>query len=357
MILNYLRVFTYLIFSVSTLLSSFIYANEKHKGSISTPENNVTKQESTIANIELLFSIALFTVGAILVNFKYKNLMWISIIIATPLYLTYTLGAHMSIGIIGNVIHSRKTGKLSADENWAIRTVTITLFLLDTTCKVPESLLSFAKNIEYAHVSDLVYFSLYVLFLFIYLFLTCALLTGPLSVLAKLMIKLNDFINGKFNCLKGGDIFIERGKNQAVNQPLLLKVINATKNKCVILHALVWIFSPVFLIIGVLLKLAYILWNLACIFAWLIFSLAKRIKHTIGKIAIWIYSLSEYQVIATSFRISIIAALTIAVFHNRYTPFFKEYESSTGFFEFVASAILIPVVLEWISSKKQKQQK
>ena len=40
-----------------------------------------------------------------------------------------------------------------------------------------------------------------------------------------------------------------------------------------------------------------------------------------------------------------------------HAPLFKEYESSTGFFEFIASAILIPVVLEWISSKTPKQQK
>ena len=357
MVLNYLRISTYFLFSISTLLSSFICANEKCKDSIPAPDNNVSKLKSAITTIELLFSLALFAVGVILVNFKYTNLAWISIIIATPLYLFYILGAHMSIGIIGNVIHSKNTGKLSADENSAIRTVAYTLFLLDISCKVPARLLDFAKNIANAPISDLVYISFYVLFLFLYLFLTCALLTIPLSALTKLMIKLNAFFNSKFKILNAGDFFIERVKNQKVTKPLLLKAINATKNKCIIFSAFVWIFSPIFLTVGVLFKLANVLLHLVCIFIWLIFSLVKSVKHTIGNITIWIRSLSEYQAVATSFRISIIAALTIAVFHNRYAPLFKEYESSTGFFEFIASAILIPVVLEWISSKTPKQQK
>lgn len=111
MVLNYLRISTYFLFSISTLLSSFICANEKCKDSIPAPDNNVSKLKSAITTIELLFSLALFAVGVILVNFKYTNLAWISIIIATPLYLFYILGAHMSIGIIGNVIHSKNTGE------------------------------------------------------------------------------------------------------------------------------------------------------------------------------------------------------------------------------------------------------
>ena len=156
MVLNYLRISTYFLFSISTLLSSFICANEKCKDSIPAPDNNVSKLKSAITTIELLFSLALFAVGVILVNFKYTNLAWISIIIATPLYLFYILGAHMSIGIIGNVIHSKNTGKLSADENSAIRTVAYTLFLLDISCKVPARLLDFAKNIatvSYTHLT------------------------------------------------------------------------------------------------------------------------------------------------------------------------------------------------------------
>lgn len=43
MVLNYLRISTYFLFSISTLLSSFICANEKCKDSIPAPDNNVSK--------------------------------------------------------------------------------------------------------------------------------------------------------------------------------------------------------------------------------------------------------------------------------------------------------------------------
>lgn len=167
MVLNYLRISTYFLFSISTLLSSFICANEKCKDSIPAPDNNVSKLKSAITTYRITIFACTICGRCYPVNFKYTNLAWISIIIATPLYLFYILGAHMSIGIIGNVIHSKNTGKLSADEKYAIRTVAYTLFFVsDISCKVPARLLDFAKNIANAPISDLVYISFYVLFYF-----------------------------------------------------------------------------------------------------------------------------------------------------------------------------------------------
>lgn len=356
MILKFLKVFTYALFCISALLSPFVFPGEKHKESASVQNNNTTKLKSVIVTIEFIFMCIAVIAGIILINFKFRNLAWVFIIIAIPLLLTYILGAHMSIGIIGNVIRSDNTGKLSADENWAIRTVAYTIFLLDITYKVPSRLLNFAAHITSEAISDLLYITFYVFFLFLYIFFICALLPIPLFVLAKLMVRLNAFFNKKFDIFKIGDYFIGQVSTSKINYSLLIKAIDATEDRCTVLRILVGIFSPIFLAVDVFFKITIMLWILFSLLVGLTFRLVKIIKHTIGKIIIWIYNLSEYRLVATSFRIALIASLTIAVVHNRYIPLFKEYESSTGVFEFVASAILIPVVLEWINSEKHRQQ-
>ena len=79
------------------------------------------------------------------------------------------------------------------------------------------------------------------------------------------------------------------------------------------------------------------------------------IKRTVGKMIVWINHLSDRHVVVISFRVALIAALTITVIRNRYEPLLKEYEASTGTLEFIASAILIPVIFEWISTTKAQK--
>ena len=59
---------------------------------------------------------------------------------------------------------------------------------------------------------------------------------------------------------------------------------------------------------------------------------------------------SDRRLVAISSRIAVILTFSTLVIVNRIAPFFKNIESSTAILEFIASAIIIPVVFEWISS-------
>ena len=48
-------------------------------------------------------------------------------------------------------------------------------------------------------------------------------------------------------------------------------------------------------------------------------------------------------------------ALVLVVILNRYQSIFKIGDANTAILEFVASAIIIPVVFEWISSIKSNK--
>ena len=355
MILDFAKSVFGLLFPISLLLSVFVYQNEKTSDSVPTQGKETTKQESVIRTIGLVVTLAIFITGVILISFKYKSLAWICIAIGMPMYLGRVAGTYVSVGIIGRVVRSEKADKLSVREHWAIETVAYTLFFLDVY-KLPAKLMEFVANIENIPVSDCLYITLYVSRLFLYVFLTCALIPVPLSVLTKLMIKANALIRDKTNIFKIGDFFIKRIDPQGMARPLLVKAIEAAKGKHIVCRILVWIISPVVIVVDACLVIAKMLWSFVITSIGYVCLILRLIKHTIGKVTAWINNLSDRRLVATSFRIALIATLAITVVTNRYTPLLREFEISTEVLEFIASAILIPVIFEWISSTKNKKQ-
>ena len=98
-----------------------------------------------------------------------------------------------------------------------------------------------------------------------------------------------------------------------------------------------------------------LIWNVYAILRRIIgyiLSLIVLLRNSILKGVLWILQLTTKRAVAIIFRISIILALIFVVAWNRYHPFFRLFDSSTAVFEFIASAIIIPIMFEWIISAK-----
>ncbi|MBQ9988848.1 MAG: hypothetical protein IJP30_03845 [Clostridia bacterium] len=344
-----------LLFPISLLLSVFFYQDEKKGDSNPSQGTKRTKQESTIRTIGLIVTLIIILAGLILVQFKHKGLVWIYIAVGMPMYLSRLAGTYVSVGIIGKVVRSEKTDKLSVREHWAIETVAYTLFFLDVY-KLPAKLLEYVASIENIPVSDCLYITIYVSLLFLYVFLTCALLPVPLSLLSKLLIKANRLIRERTSIYRIGDFFIKRIDPKETKRPLLIVALEVARRKHAILRILVWIISPAIIVIDACLVIVRTLWSFLIASVGYVFLILRLIKRTIGRVTVWINNLSDRHLVATSFRVALIATLAITVVCNRYTPLLREYETSTAVLEFVASAILIPVIFEWISSTKNKMR-
>ena len=63
-------------------------------------------------------------------------------------------------------------------------------------------------------------------------------------------------------------------------------------------------------------------------------------------------SIPGHKVIKNSFRLAWIISVTVLVILMRYTVIYKFEDSFIGITEFIASAIVIPIVFEWIYSNK-----
>lgn len=60
-------------------------------------------------------------------------------------------------------------------------------------------------------------------------------------------------------------------------------------------------------------------------------------------------------IISRAFKVAIVLSLIIVVAINRYYPIFIYQEQSTSVLEFVASAILLPLIFEWIQSVSKRK--
>ena len=121
-----------------------------------------------------------------------------------------------------------------------------------------------------------------------------------------------------------------------------------TKNKFLIQVILIFCFPIIIMFISILISLISYSVGYICV-------LTKMIKKTLNSLSNWLSELSDKRIVAISFRIALILALICIVVLNRYQPIFKMQEANTAIFEFVASAIIIPIVFEWISSIKNNQ--
>lgn len=354
MILSIGRLVFRVIYSISLTLSVFLSSDRKDENSPSKVKENETKFESAVRCTEIIVACVVLIIGIVAVCLERKNLKWFSVAMTTLALMFQAAEVYMSVGIIRSVVQSEETNRLSAQEYRAIENVAHALFSLELV-KIPDKVMNFAAGLENPIVSDCLYITLYMLFLFLYIFLTCSFLPAPLTLLSKILIKINILLREKTKLIEIGRYFIKWSDPLIVKHPLVLRVVETTKSWYIIWRLVTFIILPITFVLDV----SCILFKMLRLFLFkligLCFFLLKMAKRTIGKVVTWINNLSDRRLVAVSFRVALIVTLVATVIINRYTPIFREYEPSTEGLEFVASTILIPVIFEWISSMKKKK--
>lgn len=354
MVIDFVRKIFSLIFPISLLLSVFVRWEEGSKNAPEPPTENTTKLISAIRIAESLVAGIICIGTFIFITFRHKEWAWLCIVFCAPAYLSRIVGAYKSVGIIGQVVGVEKADKLSFREYWAIETASYALWFLDIY-KLPDKLMEWAKMMPHTVTSDFLYIAIYAILLFLYVFLSCALLPTPLFCFSRLIIKVHEMIRKKIQLVRASGFFINRIERPVSAKPLLILAIDKTAYGHMVLRIAVWCVSPILFIADVALFIARMLWSFLLTSIGYIFLLLRMIKRTAGKMIAWINHLSDRHIVVISFRVALIAALTIVVINNRYEPLLKEYEASTGALEFIASAILIPVIFEWISTTKAQK--
>ena len=109
---------------------------------------------------------------------------------------------------------------------------------------------------------------------------------------------------------------------------------------------------PIALLLDILQAFVLKIATIMASFFWYIIRILMHLNYFFFRISEHMANASERTVIVVAFRISLVLGLCITVIINRYTPFFASPETPSAVIEFIASVILIPVILEWILSFK-----
>ena len=145
--------------------------------------------------------------------------------------------------------------------------------------------------------SDFLYIVIYVILLFLYVFLTCALLPTPLFCFSRLIISAHGAIRKKVQLGRTSDFFIDRIERPISVKPLLILAIDKTAYRHMVLRIAVWCVSPILFIADVVLFITRMLWSFLLTSIGYILLLLRMIKRTVGKMIVWINHLSDRHVV------------------------------------------------------------
>lgn len=348
-----------IIFIVFAVIKERIMGSERKQereesGKIKCTWSEKIKKVYSRLTITIIYIIILF------VTYKFKTI-WAAfplIIFSITEFLVKVL-EHMES--FSKIIFSKEKYSLTLKELCAVLCISLIWWYMEL-CNVSNVMIQEFSNISNKIISDLLIMVAYVFIVFMYIFVFSALTLIAISEGYKLYNKKNRQSKIRISIKKCTNYFVDKLDQEIVKEILLIDWINNILDIKVLSKKIVFIGGIPFIIIIDIFKCIYT--HLLNFFIWIVaymILLFRIIISNFKNIFKLISNFSDREVVIIAFRIAIILALVIAVIGNRYDSFFILKDESTAILEFVSSAIIIPIIFEWINSyfgtKKELQTK
>jgi len=256
--------------------------------------------------------------------------------------------------IVANVVKTNDESRLDFKEKIAIILISYLVIFVQQLHLI-EHIVKAIPICESEICSDILMVIMYLLTCFVYCFLSCALGAILVFLAAGILLKMHNYISNKTKLERLGNYFVAKVEETVINPLLLLGAIDVIAHEKIQIKIITILFMPLILAVESVLSMLAFSWAFfVYIFAYLVI-----IKRFLGKGVIKllkrIQEVSDRRVVGLSYRAAIIASLIIIVVYNRYQPIFELSDKSTVVLEFLASAIIIPVAFEWISSRRSQK--
>lgn len=312
------------------------------------------KREIAINTIMLLFVGGIFIGLTVLIVTKYRTLFWIITLFAIPGYLQNFTDAYISVGIIRTIVNTNNCEKLSQKEQAAIISFSYIIWFWGSL-KFYDLIFEKINNCPNDIIADFLLLIVCVALSFIYIFLACALSIIVFIACIKIVKKFCSLIPKKEKIKKVVGYFINKRGMHINHKLIVLKNIDFIMKHKMIYRIFGIIIFPLVFALDVLLFLIKMLIAiiLSCIGEGC--NLLRLIKNSAIILQNKLLIIPDKQMVAIAFRIAMIVSLTSIVTENRFCGLVRNQESTTAVFEFVASAIIIPIIFEWVYSYKQSQ--
>lgn len=295
-----------------------------------------------IIAVILLIFIALFSFSV------FKTRLLVSVIMVSY-FLGQITRSISSAGTVGSIVRGKDSKKLGKNDYASIISLAILVIYLNTY-GILDNVIAYAAHQPNTIFSDWLLLGFYVASIAITTFFICSLALRPIKiVIDQVRKKFFRFGNQKAFRLF---VILEKQVNGAYSQKCLTNFLIAyiIKQRNIFCRFL-WLSVPIAIMLDILGMAVFLAYETVLSIVWYLMYIAVSIGKLISRIADWILSLSDRNVVVISFRISVILGFGCTVIINRYEPFLSNQES-TSVFEFISSTIIIPVILEWILSYK-----
>ena len=323
----------------------------------STNKNNIETHDSekwTWKDTAFLILVILSVVITMIIPIWLLDNSILKIIILFSFFLKLIVQFIPSAAVLKNIVSEKSSGNLNVQEFSALYFLAI-IFGYSNTFNIPEKIQLFVESLKNSIVADLILTSFYIVFTCICIFFVSTLILNPLKLLIKFSKKIIRFIpKKKIN-------YILSKLHSAINRQFYPKtffvsVIEYAARKENKLSKIVFgIFSIPLGVIDIIRIAVELFASYLVSILYFILLFLKQISLILRKVCLWIESFSDKTFIAISFRLAIILGLSCIVILNRYNSFLYSKDNSTAVLEFITSAIIIPVIFEWISSYKSKK--
>ena len=361
-ILNVLERIFNILFTISIIISAIVgmkkmfasSSQESTESNVSDNENNKSSWKDNLKLAIILSAIVVLIVGVVFIVINIKNLYWLIIFISVPTYLEQITGTYQSFGIVEKVVKSSNNGKLSFKEQVAIKTLAYALWFLGIY-KIFEKVIANSYACTNVYLSDMSVALIYVLAFYLYIFFICSLLPELIFSAIRLLKKIFAILPWKSKIKSCGDFWVNKIEKPIAFKSTLISQWETIGKWKLFIRWIRYLLLPITFVLDIIIMLINVMISFISSSVGYFFVLARMVKKTVNRISNWTLGLSDKRVVVISFRIALIMALICIVILNRYQSIFKMEDASTAVFEFVASAIIIPVVFEWINSVKNNQ--
>lgn len=297
----------------------------------------------------LMIIAVIFLVFIVIFSFSILKTRFLMTVVMISYFLQQMSRSISSAERVGDIVRGNANKILGANDYVSMITLALLVGYWNTYGFL-DKIVEYADCQTNAILSDWILLGLYVVSIAITTFFICSLALMPLKLIVYLLKKVfSQFGNQKafqsFEALKGQ--VNGRYSTKIMSSALIEHIIKQDR----VISCILWLCVPVAIILDIFQMVVLLAYGFLVSIVWYLMYTAVSIGKIFSKIADWILSLSDRNVVAISFRISVILGFGCTVIINRYEPFLSNQESSSVF-EFISSTIIIPVILEWILSYK-----
>lgn len=264
-------------------------------------------------------------------------------------------GTYQSFVIIGGVVKASASGKLSTKERAAISVLAYALCIFGDL-SIFEDFIEKIYDYTNVYLSDMLVALIYILIFYLYIFFSCALFYSLTITLINILKSIYDKLLWKDKIKIIGNYWVSKIDKPMTTKSVLIAAWEIISKWDQSINWIRYLLLPILFVMDIIIMFIVVLVSMINSSIGYIWILVRMVKKTISKLVRWLLNLSDKRIVAISFRIAFIMALICIVILNRYQPIFKEQEASTAILEFLASAIIIPIVFEWINSIRNKKE-